>query len=1164
MKLKRLNLILLSAVALSACNGGSGSLETKSNLQKESEELVPNPRIVGNSLRAKLTAGNDDPEFLDVNKGVRIGYGYDPLTRKVLSIPMNSEDFAYSLGGKDKSPFEIPSACVMVNYADELGKVSSTSNATLLNVDLKGAVNVGFAKANLAASFNRETLDDSNHLSISKLFGAAVRCQVDTNVAPDLVGDKSDNYQYMQEALMKSAPGLANSITEIRSAKTLAARQAAIKSFYEKYGTYMVSGITLGEVAVRKINMTQTMNTSETKIAGAVAANYSSPFSSVEASAKYGNNSKIDTKSWELGIKEGFFPADNKLDTVINRLQTEFDNMKKEGVIDFTKLKPDPVDKPVIKTPEIPAVDLDKDLKANYAKATTNYKVIVELVDSIQSTMADIGTSKDEKILHYSLLKDDITNVIETNTELNTEQLAYLTSTNYNNYISKYAALLGKWKSYKLASIYAQLITALESDNQTTIASLEAKVRAITQDADSAQGKDKAAAEEQKQKDEQAEKDKKANGITLSKYIETKFVAEYRSADTIFANKYDDAKNSADKEDVLHDWMGAKLANGEATSKAFLDKKLVWTKEWSEKYGSAPQIPLYVPKSEADQYLHAHKPSAKAMLNTGNDEGLYKDKGVLDFKVTAWAKIFPELTQTFGVDDEAELNENLVMSGVKEYIKYYLYLSQMSALDGSLESMRYQEEGIYKKLNRLQSDLNDALDNAKDSVIFMGETYALDQDSRVNDLIQKINEVKSGSVMLKSEWYKAAKELFTRGLIGQYGSFLGVKPEYPDKMSGFGLLTQPLNKIPTVAEMDAKDTSNIYNSSGVRIFLQKIANKFSKGNALSGIFETVRTTKNLELNDPEYKDNYMFDSMHNVGQLALNDVPQGTPTNLGGVMPVVLGATKFSSGVISNLGLVDSSGHIIGANAGTTSLGDTYNTNTVTYSLDLNNNIGNSQNPAYTLSINSLQVDGPDYITEVKVRGLKNNVNTQYNKLLLGGSIMPLLVCHTGLYTTTLPSIGGWNPIAGKSDNVVNSSCPRYLAYYNLSPDLIFKRSVISVSNLNTSDGYSLSVSLRGAYLNNADKIFSYMNNYRNGLNFGPNRADNTFKYDQTAMDNNWFDINFPNNWGQVALPQSPSYGYKLVITPVNRNVISSMSNLLKVGSYRQSPFLPTYNYWGL
>lgn len=1142
MKLKRLNLILLSAIALSACNGGSGSLETNSNLQKESEELVPNPRIVGNSLRAKLTAGNDDPEFLDVNKGVRIGYGYDPLTRKVLSIPMNSEDFAYSLGGKDKSPFEIPSACVMVNYADELGKVSSTSNATLLNADLKGAVNVGFAKANLAASFNRETLDDSNHLSISKLFGAAVRCQVDTNVAPDLVGDKSDNYQYMQEALMKSAPGLANSITEIRSAKTLAARQAAIKSFYEKYGTYMVSGITLGEVAVRKINMTQTMNTSETKIAGAVAANYSSPFSSVEASAKYGNNSKIDTKSWELGIKEGFFPADNKLDTVINRLQTEFDNMKKEGVIDFTKLKPDPVDKPVIKTPEIPAVDLDKDLKANYAKATTNYKVIVELVDSIQSTMADIGTSKDEKILHYSLLKDDITNVIETNTELNTEQLAYLTSTNYNNYISKYATLLGKWKSYKLASICAQLITALESDNQTTIASLEAKVRAITQDADSAQGKDKAAAEEQKQKDEQAEKDKKANGITLSKYIETKFVAEYRSADTIFANKYDDAKNSADKEDVLHDWMGAKLANGEATSKAFLDKKLVWTKEWSEKYGSAPQIPLYVPKSEADQYLHANKPSAKAMLNTGNDEGLYKDKGVLDFKVTAWAKIFPELTQTFGVDDEAELNENLVMSGVKEYIKYYLYLSQMSALDGSLESMRYQEEGIYKKLNRLQSDLNDALDNAKDSVIFMGETYALDQDSRVNDLIQKINEVKSGSVMLKSEWYKASKELFNRDLIGQYGSFLGVKPEYPNKMSGFGLLTQPLNKIPTVAEMDAKAEINPY-KSGVRVIFQRLSNlllnnaKELSMKELSGVLEVKKSAKNLSVDDPEYKDNYMFDSMHNVGQLALNDVPQGTPTNLGGVMPVVLGATKFSSGVISNLGLVDSSGHIIGANAGSTNIGDSYNSATLSYNLNLNTNIGNDRNPTYELTLNQ----GNGLVTEVSLKGAITDQRAWYNKLLLGASLYQ----RGGIDSYNRNLSGDLSVCMDDQDskNPDGGGCGRIAGSW----------SEIKIYKWFNGDGRRLQ-----AYM-----VYS---SYSGGIYAN----DNTKLFLQSQQTNGSL-YNRDYNWGYAnGLPVDyfygvlPLYKYKLVITPINKNVISSMSNVLKVGGYRQSPFLPTYNYWGL
>lgn len=1172
MRFKKLTLILSSTIVLAACNGVTAdnqetTPETQSN---KSEEMVPNPRILGNALKTSaksLKTGSTDPEFLDVNKGVRIGYGYDPVTRKVLSIPMNSEDFAYTLGTKDKSPFEIPSACVMVNYADELGKVLSSSNATLLNADIKGAVNVGLAKAGVAASFNRETLDDNSSLSVSKLFGASVKCQVDTNVAPDIVADKSDNYQYMQEALMKAAPGLSTSIAEIRTSKTIAARQAAIKSFYEKYGTYMVSGVTLGQVAVRKIDMTQQMSTSETKTAGAAAANYSSPFSSVEASAKYAAADKVDAKSWKISIKEGFFPANNQLNDVISRLQAEFNTMKTGGIIEFDKLKPNPVDKPDIATPTIPTIEVDKELKATYAKANTSYKTIVTLVADIQSTLADIGTNKDEKILHYTQLSEDISNVVELNTELNAEStLSYLSTTNYDNYVSKYGTLIGKWRSNKLAASCTQMVTALEGDNQTTIASLETKIRAAISDANTAQGKEKTAADEQKQKDDQASKDKTKEGVTLSKYIETKFIKKYHDSKTLedleMSENYDKAKTPGEKEIVFRRWITLKVNGDEVTRKDYFASASSWNDEWKQKYGSEPAVPLYVPKAEADKYLQQNS-LLKTTLQTGNDEDLYKDKGVLDFKVTAWAKIFPELTQTFGIDDSAEFNESILSDAVKSYIKYYLYLSQMSALDGSLENLRYQEESIYKKLNKFQVDLNYALDNSQSKVVFLGTTYDMDQEGDVNSLIQKINEVKSTSPMLKSEWYKATKELFSRGLIGEFGSFLGAQPVYPNKMNTFVLLVNAFNRLPTLSEMNAKDTSNVYNSSGVRIFLQKIANQFSKGNELSGIFETVRTTKNLDLNNSEYKNNYMFDSYHDVGRLALNDVQQNTPTNLTGIMPAVLGSTKFDKGIISNLGIVDSSGHILGANAGLTNIGDSYNITTLTYNLDLNQSIGNSQNPAYTLSINSPH-GVLDYITEVKVRGLKNDANTEYNKLLLGASIMPLLVCHTGLYTTTLPGVGGWNPIAGKSDNPINSSCIRYLAYYHLSPDLMFKRSVVSSSNLNTSDGYSLSVSPGGAYLNNADKVFSYMNNYRTNFNFGPNRSDNKFNYDQTAIDNNWFDINFPNNWGQVATPQSPSYGYNLVITPINREVISSMSNILKVGGNRQSPFLPTYYYWNL
>jgi hypothetical protein len=1024
MRFKKLTLILSSAIALTACNSGTGSVETNSSEQKKSEEMVPNPRILGNSSKS-LLAGDSTPAFIMANAGVQIGDGYDPDTKKVVKVSINDGSFAYLNEGVAKSPIIRP-ACYQQDYAKELGGMSSSSSNQIFGASINGAANVGLYKAALAGSFNKENATSNNQLGISKIFGAAVSCNIDTIVAPKQVSEKgTDAYEQMGEALINSSGMIAKRIKNIRNSKTLLDRQKEIAAFYENYGTYMVSGVKTGQIALKQLTMTQQNSATEGQTSAGVAASFSSPFASLEGSANFASAEKFTSAGWNIELSQYLIPNTTPLKIHLTDMQDEFNKMTEKGIIDFSNLKPDlaKIDPAQITMPKIPPAEINTVAREKLRELQMGYNEIKAL---IPLTEKEINTGKPESaISSYTKIITNLT-TIEKDVSFINENINYLSTSDYNEYSTKYSPKAREWKSGALLEKYQSLLLLEQAKSESkssqvlqstgskalTPQQIKNQIKKIINSGESAVTSAETEAQNKQVQDKAQDDVIKEFGVTYSSYEEKAFVKKFEKStplDTKWEKQYNSGSATAsNKSEIFRTWKAARIV---ASPTDTLNAIKQFKQDWKAKFNPAPGVPLYVTKAEADEYekeMHTNE-QPRMLQGAGNDDpSLYgADNVVMDFSVTPWAKIFPELANTMAVDDSIEDNELTVVKAIREYTRIHQYLKAMSSLDGKLSTLRSASEGTYNTMLELERLIQAAIEGTETSIKFKGETYSLSDQDGSQKLFNKISTLISSSPLVQEEWYKVTKKLYDNGLIGGFGSFLGFKPE--DKKvtdmvgtTNFGLLTGSFDPLKTVDDMNKDPQGYSYNSSGYRIYLDSLVKQRNGANGTEtttddelpqGIFTTnrLRNQKDLayhSLFNTEYQSTYLFNSGKNpIGQLALKDLPRGNDAksvNLSGVIPAVLSYSKLEAdGNITKIGLLDSGGHIIGANPHQKE-NLKYADDTVKYNLYLTHPLGDEFTPAYALAL----TEGTGLVTEVDLT-TRNEYGARDNKILLGQGYAP-------------------------------------------------------------------------------------------------------------------------------------------------------------------------------
>ncbi len=1021
MKLKKLNLILLSTIALSACNGGNGGADLSSSNQKDPTELVPNPRIAQAPRTTRsLQAGNfgaDLANILLINKGVKIGDGYDPTTGLRLITPdFKIEKFNYMSGREPISGIADVNGrttleCSKGVYGDELGQVSSYSSANLYKADLSGATGIGIGKVAVALSYAYQNTFASDGMHYDKVFGGKQVCPLDSIVAPS-ANPQSNTYANAAEAIRNASVEINDDIAEIENAPDAYTRKVLIAKFYKNHGTYMISSVQLGAVAIKNIHMSENKTSSSSDTHIAAAASYSSPFSEASASYDQQNATKFSSADWNFSIASAQYPTGSVSDgimTAIVSLEDQINQMKTDGIIDFNNnLTPDPAKIKDPTPPKLPEIN-KQDITDDYEAALTAVQAFNTAVGKINT---DIPTSFALKSSRYKQNAGSITDAMTQITTLKnpgktTPQLSLLLSANSLKKFNESAPLIQKWQNQGLADLYNSAVTELAKDKPDTaaITEIDNEIKALLGQAAEDSKKeeqekkkiDEDKAQEEKNAEDKADKNS-GTGITWSQFLLSKmrFISpdEYRdyhaflSTNPTQANKIFAAFQMEHPSEMEH-----------------------WRKEF-KKNGGEFKVPLMVSANEAQKF---NKMSLKA-AQTDGPSNIYDNYGVLDYAITPWVKIFPVLSPGFSIDDAKEVGAGLIISNINtSYNQEFDYLTYVQKIDGSLNQLYTQTKAERSVLDKLNLALmNTRVDSQNSNVSFNGKTYDISTDDYI-DLNQAVTNYIKNSKLVNSDWYKITKVLFDKGLIGQYGSFAGLQPVQPASQasSEYSIISQNgtvladgsilnspgapekrivdptfVHNFPRAASMDKADNYTYYNLSPMRIQVGALAAFMGmRGQEIPGrgIMEGDRSM--LLPSNNYFKQNYMTSAYTPADRLALKYVPDnGKPTNILGIIPVVLSKSKMVNNKITGLGVIDSKGRIWGLNAGTGGDGgDNFTAKTLTYTLDLSRTVGsNSTSPAYPLT---LEDDGDGLVLET--RGKAPNGNTweyTYNKYVLGVS----------------------------------------------------------------------------------------------------------------------------------------------------------------------------------
>ena len=1169
MKLKKLNLILLSTIALSACNGGNGGADVSSSNQKDPTELVPNPRIAQAPRATKsLQAGNfgaDLANILLINKGVKIGDGYDPTTGLRLITPdFQIEKFNYMSGNEPISGIADVNGrttleCSKGVYGDELGQVSSYSSANSYKADLSGATGIGIGKVAVALSYAYQNTFASDGMHYDKVFGGKQICPLDSIVAPS-ANPQSNTYANAAKAIRNASVEINDDIAEIENAPDAYTRKVLIAKFYKNHGTYMISSVQLGAVAIKNIHMSENKTSSSSDTHIAAAASYSSPFSEASASYDQQNATKFSSADWNFSIASAQYPTSSVSDGImaaIVSLEEQINQMKTGGIIDFNNLTPDPAKIKDPTPPKLPEIN-KQDITDDYKAALTAVQAFNSAVGKINT---DIPTSAALKSSRYKQNAGSITDamtqiMILKNPGKTTTQLSLLLSANSLKTFNEKAPLIQKWQNKGLADLYNSVVTELAKDKPDTaaITEIDNEIKALlgqaTEDSKKEEQEKKKIDEDKAQEEKNAEDkaDKNAGtGITWSQFLLSKMRV-------ISPDEYRD----------YHAFLSTNPTQANKIFAAFQMEHPSEMEHWREEFkknGGEFKVPLMVSANEAQKF---NKMSLKAAQMNG-PSNIYDNYGVLDYAITPWVKIFPVLSPDFSIDDAKEVGAGLIISNINtSYIQEFDYLAYAQKIDGSLNQLYTQTKAEWLVLDKLNLALmNTRADSQNSNVSFNGKTYDISTDDYI-DLNQAVTNYIKNSKLVNSDWYKITKVLFDKGLIGQYGSFAGLQPVQPASQasSEYSIISQNgtvladgsilnspgapekgivdstfVHNFSRAANMDKADNYTYYNLSPMRLQVGALAAFMGmRGQEIPGrgIMEGDRSM--LLPADNVFKQNYMTSAYNPADRLALKYVPDnGKPTNILGIIPVVLSKSKMVNNKITGLGVIDSKGRIWGLNAGTGGDGgDNFTANTLTYTLDLSRTVGsNSTSPAYPLT---LEDDGDGLVLET--RGKAPNGNTweyTYNKYVLGVSFDNNF--SKGAFND--PGLDGnkwyWNMFRGGD---IGNNCYLVNRSFPIWPGDIY--------NITTEHNYP--------YLNG--------NNF---LKFMANLSHSTDKTGATVF--------FTSPFCKKMISDIPEHGdltatdlgkytlkHQLVITPITNAVAKDMGAVLYNTPGKQ-PLLPTYPF---
>ena len=921
--------IIVAGILAAGCN--NGALSQASNTKDQENNFQPKSLASLTTNSNQIIGGSGTPLGF---KELQVGMGYDPSSDKVYpgGAPKLSK-FAYT--ATDGSIEKALLGCNTYEFhsrASEFADLKSTSSKSLFSGEVGLGVNYGLAKLAVAAKYGQQDSALDGSASINRQIGANTSCKIYTLIDGQTGVEYADR---VGQAMLNGNEIMRQILSEIRSSNNYDERATLIKKFYEHFGTHMISGLTLGEMAITSLSMTQKISETEAQKSGSAAVEFSVPFVSAKAGAEFATASKFDAKNWNVQIYEDFIPGDTKLKDEILRLKKELDEAKQSGVIDFTKLKPEPVEiKDPVHQPDLSKYKIDADELKTAANVRKAVNLAAQKVTAIKNLTNKISTNKGKMAtnkVYYSAMVDPLKILNENNLVIISDS-DYLTSADRKKYETGIAPYANEWAA--LPELVAKVVNETDQANFDT---LEKEIFGIFALANNSQH------------DAQTQTDSEESGIqannkfrtdypTVAAYLEKKYYTDTRST-------YCPAGDNCSYEM----WYKTILSNHS-------EKLKEWTTEYENQFNSKQLLAgnKLVTHKNRPPLLAGKKNHSSRLSVTLSDsditaeEAIYKDRIITDFNLVAWSNIFPELLNKYTVKDLSEQAENALKESIKPYYLAFGYLQFAKHYDPILATLYANEVVVYKaELDNIKRAIDSAgtshMVNVLNKEGKLEKSYNMDNVDDMASLSKRIDGLITKSPMFSSQWGLAVQALMTNGIISRFGSLAGINPTFPQPLPGFGWMIDS-TKIESLPTPEVLKTTK--EKSPLALALELVSNYYHK------TFGTENKLNRLFLYNsgtlPYYEDSSFKNKMVSNGlpvpMSLLENIPENNRvTRLLGVMPLVTSFTRIEGSKIVRLSIIDSSGHIW-------SMGDNDNYNRITqnsdtYSIDLSKNINPSFSP---------------------------------------------------------------------------------------------------------------------------------------------------------------------------------------------------------------------------
>lgn len=925
MKVKTSVSILINCFVLLGCQDNNSTQKGNTSVPEvvSKNQQSKNTVMLGGS-KLNSVASNDSGSILGF-EDLKIGMGFSPATGQVyrasepdltkfIYAPGNSSDPKLAITGCEGMAFKI--------RASEFAEIKSTSDASIFSSQTGAGVSYGFAKIKASVQADTTHTNEKGDASITKDAGASVACSLYSPV--DGPGQDSKTLQEnMASAVSNANSSVSYVIQKIRNSKTNSERKKNIAEFYAAFGTHVVSGVRLGEIATSGAVLTQNTSrqTDELKVGISVSTTLPFNLGDAEHSDTIGNASAVDSKAWNASIYNASFPKGTDLEIAVSNILTELNNWKKEGgLIDFTKLKPDPVKIEAFKAPDLSNITIDKETKEAIKLAKTNYKKLSMDLPIFKDQLQVVTKTTPKSTLELYLAKK--TTLLDDDAKI---EHRYLSSAEQKSY-ARLEPLLNS-----IRNVAINISSAAETAKSVDLAfnGSDEKIEKIVIN------------QEEEEREALARQEFKKRYPTLEYY-----------ARKIFADGNVGHLEGAD----YPAWKANMLDH---------EMRDLWKTKVADPYreqGGGEDIE----DIEDEVRRGITDPQLVRMINNGllkssleNEEksNPYKGKLILDFNLVPWDKVYPELSQTTILDDSIDEDINIVQLKVQQYLKIHKYLSEVSRFDDGLTSMLANEDnssGAFKTISNIMKSINDinssSITSGNQTIAFkangINHSFNLGSVNETGDLLSFIDKIEKNSIMYSSGWAKIVERLMDADIIGRYGSLAGLKPANVDGFhfipgGGTKVSDNPSNLVERILDQVLSTTSfngEPLSKHGIYTVNMPDAHFKSEFNSLDEFKKTMVSTNKLR--------NYTTPTS------LLFDIPaDGKNFDITGIMPLVTAKAKMDGDRIENIAVIDNLGNIWGGNV-TQKTGKTViNDKTILYNLDLSKNLtGDDDFPAFTLT----------------------------------------------------------------------------------------------------------------------------------------------------------------------------------------------------------------------